>query len=233
MSITISPIFLELISFFPVVAAYFSSVFDKEVYAGDYHRAIRVGNFLSPGCLIQSHFGDSGLKKGFWTRNDDVFEFHQSSYPEYIKIEIESIKEIKGVELEGNHMWFVTSNKRLEKKLYERCEKEGSASCKVSILKQFTSSHEKVIEISGESEMFDKCLEIRAPQTSRLQAELFQRICINDETYAETIEKGLVIFDFLDFLEKVDEFEEVGDESVKTVTEQVKNIVAVDDIENW
>ncbi len=189
---------------------FFSSCFEGKIVAGDYHKAHQVGNFLSPGCLIQDDFNDAGMDKGFWTFDLGVFTFVKADYPEFVKLAVESMSEVKGVKFTGKHMWFVTTDPKMKKKLTERCLKDEAASCKVTVTKEFATSHPKVIEIAAPSEMFANCIKIREPANAQLQEDLFNRICVKKETYADT---QATDFDINSFLKAVDVFHE---ESLKS-----------------
>jgi len=167
---------------------YFESVYDGYVIAGDYHWARNIRKFLSPGCLVQDDFGDRDEKKGFWTFIDDKFEFYKLSYPEYIKAEIKSIKDLKDIDMEGNHVWFTTENKRIIKKLKERALEAKALSCRISEIKSFVSSHKETVEVSTPIDMFSKMLDILNTENKETQLSLYQRICINKETYTDTVD---------------------------------------------
>lgn len=175
---------------------FFSEVFDGFVVAGDFHKSILVDKFLSPGCTIQDDFGDVNQAKGFWTF-DGEFKFHKADYPEFIKIELESMSDIRGRSFENCHMWFKTTKKALKRKLEERCLKDGALSCRVSVEKTFATSHEKTIEIGSDSEMIEQMIEIRKPENALLQKEMFHRIIILKETFADTIADGFSVQTFL------------------------------------
>ena len=171
---------------------FFSSHFDGIVIAGDYHKSVNIGKFLSPGSLIQRSFNDVGMNKGFWTLDDGEFLFHKAEYPEFVKMHVEKFKDVEGMDFAGKNVWIETYNSRIIKKLEKACEE--SIIKRVVLLKKFETSYERTIEIADASEMFEKCLDIRG-DAKKLQECLFHRICVSNETYKETLDSGFNIYD--------------------------------------
>ena len=225
---------------------YFESWFDGFVISGDYHWCRNIRKFLSPGCLVQDDFGDRDEKKGFWTFIDDKFEFYKLSYPEYIKAEIKSIKDLKDIDMEGNHVWFTTENKRIIKKLKERALEAKALSCRISEIKAFVSSHEQTVEVSTPINMFANTLNILNPENKDTQLSLYDRICVKKETYSDTIDVEMKDLIPNELINPVDDFGNPLDtgatsvdvrqniDPIKTQPIDSQNVAIGDlDIDNW
>lgn len=129
--------------------------FKQTVVAGHYHLPKLMGNVLSVGAPIQHSFGDEGQDRGFWVLDGDEFEFHKLTYPEFLTIPIDKIRDVdisnKIVKIKMNDERQLDDIKSLLTDTYSYC---------VEVEKKFVSRHEEQIKISSPIEMLSQYIRV-------------------------------------------------------------------------
>lgn len=132
-----------------------ASQFKQTVVAGHYHLPKLMGKVLSVGAPIQHSFGDEGQDRGFWVLDGDEFEFHKLTYPEFLTISIDKIRDVdisnKIVKIKMDDERQLDDIKSLLTDTYSYC---------VEVEKKFVSRHEEQIKISSPIEMLSQYIRV-------------------------------------------------------------------------
>ena len=129
--------------------------FKQTVVAGHYHLPKLMGRVLSVGAPIQHNFGDEGQDRGFWTLDGDKFEFHKLTYPEFLTVDIDKIRDVdiskKIVKVKTDDERRLDDIKSLLTETY---------SWTVEVNKQFVARHQEQIKISSPLEMVSQYIRL-------------------------------------------------------------------------
>lgn len=132
-----------------------ASQFDKMVVAGHYHMPKLMGNVLSVGAPIQHNFGDEGQDRGFWTLDGDKFEFHKLTYPEFLTVHVDKIRD---VDISSKIVKVIMDDERQLDDIKQLLS-DAESYC-VEIEKKFVSRHQEQIKISSPIQMLAEYIRV-------------------------------------------------------------------------
>ena len=159
-----------------ITVSYLRSITDAIIVSGHYHKVMKAQNVLSPGSIIQHHFGDEGDDKGCWVIDTDTkdMKFFNLTYPEFVTVD----KSERDNDYSGHIVRVrITDNDNIEE------IKNRIGDCielQIEVVKSYQSVHEKTVTIGEPYDMLSEyidCVEMYKPKKAMLMKQ-FAKVCL-------------------------------------------------------